>query len=302
MDFYQLRTFTAAAELGTLARACDRLHLSAPAASAHIKALEAELGVSLFFREPKGLKLTFAGTTLLVRAQRMLALAEEFRSHAQKLSGKLDARLRFGAFYDPTLLRIGELTQSLLAQHPMLDVELHQRPSREVIAGVTSGEFDAGMALCESPPDTLCAMPLARLRYRIAAPAAWADQVKNANWTTIANLPWISTPVNGSHFQMAAQIFERCGFRPKNVVEGDSEAIVTSLILAGVGLGLMREDLAKEAEMAGKGVVLVEGHAETSLMLLYIRSRAEDPVIQAVVDAVQGIWRTSKALSAARAG
>lgn len=296
MELYQLRTFAAIAELGSLARACDRLHLSQPAASAHIKALEAEFGLALFARQPKGLTLTLAGTTMLIPAQRMLALAGELRAEALRLRGKLDGRLRFGAFFDPTLLRLGELMRSLISRHPMLDIEIHHRTSRAVIAGVRSGEFDAGMALCASPPDDLRALRLCRLRYRIVAPAAWADRVRAADWKCIAALPWISTPADGSHFHMASQIFQRHGFRPTKVVEGDSEVIITSLVFAGVGLGLMREDLAMEAELAGKAIVLPHGDAETSLTLLHAKSRDGDPAIDALVAAVGDVWSVSPAV------
>lgn len=65
MDLHQLRLFAAVAELGNLTQAAERLHLSQPAASAKIKLLEVELGLSLFERKPSGLALTRVGASLL---------------------------------------------------------------------------------------------------------------------------------------------------------------------------------------------------------------------------------------------
>jgi DNA-binding transcriptional LysR family regulator len=109
MELYQLRTFSAVAELGSLARATAGLHLSQPAASAHIKALEEELGVSLFERKPSGLALTRAGADLLPYAQRLLAGASELSSRARRLRGLVGGKLRLGAFLDPQVLQLGEL-------------------------------------------------------------------------------------------------------------------------------------------------------------------------------------------------
>src|SRR5258706_14330728 len=70
MELYQLRSFAAVAELGHLTRAAEKLHISQPALSAQIKALEDELGVALFERTPSGMTLTAAGQRLLTEASK----------------------------------------------------------------------------------------------------------------------------------------------------------------------------------------------------------------------------------------
>ena len=77
MELYQLRGFAAVAESGHLTRAAERLHLSQPALSAQIKALEDELGVHLFERGPSGMALTAAGKRLPAKQRRRDALGEK---------------------------------------------------------------------------------------------------------------------------------------------------------------------------------------------------------------------------------
>ena len=69
MELYQFRKFAAVAELGHLTRAAERLHVSQPAVSAQIKALEDELGVTLFERVSSGMVLTSAGRKLSRRGK-----------------------------------------------------------------------------------------------------------------------------------------------------------------------------------------------------------------------------------------
>ena len=76
MELYQLRSFAAVAELGHLTRAAEKLHISQPALSAQIKALEDELGVALFERVSSGMVLTSAGRKLLPEAQKVVAAAQ----------------------------------------------------------------------------------------------------------------------------------------------------------------------------------------------------------------------------------
>ncbi len=73
MDIHQLRTFVAVARERSITRASELLHLSQPAVSAHIKAIEDALGLTLFERTSRGMSLTRDGERLLAKAEQTLA-------------------------------------------------------------------------------------------------------------------------------------------------------------------------------------------------------------------------------------
>ena len=96
MELYQLRGFAAVAELGHLTRAAEKLHVSQPALSAQIRALEETLGVTLFERGSSGMSLTAAGRHLLPVAQEVVAKASLLRGLAQSFHGDIAGRVRVG--------------------------------------------------------------------------------------------------------------------------------------------------------------------------------------------------------------
>lgn len=97
MNLRDLRTFIAVADAGGVARAAARLHVSQPTASRQIQALEAELGVTLFDRVGRRVRLTSEGDDLLQRTRRLLVDAESLGERARTLKAGQTGVLRVGA-------------------------------------------------------------------------------------------------------------------------------------------------------------------------------------------------------------
>lgn len=85
MSLVQLESFVAVAEEGHVGRAARRLHLSQPPLTRRIRSLEDELGVELFERTPRGMRLRPAGEVLLPRARQILAEVDDVRASLRRL-------------------------------------------------------------------------------------------------------------------------------------------------------------------------------------------------------------------------
>ena len=97
-----LRAFCQVARLGSVSRAAEALFLSQPAVSAHIKAIEDALGLSLFDRTPKGMSLTADGQRLRAKAEQTIAAHQELMDEATRSKGRLAGKLRLGAVSRPS--------------------------------------------------------------------------------------------------------------------------------------------------------------------------------------------------------
>jgi len=291
MELYQLRSFAAIAEFGHLTRAAEKLHISQPALSAQIKALEEELGVALFERSASGMALTVKGQRLLPQAEKVLAAAQGLRAEARALKGEVAGRARIGTVADPEVIRIGELMATTVERYPLLQIELHQAVSGEAFEQVRAGELDASFYFGELTHPTVAGLRIREIVYRVVAPASWRDRVAAAGWSEIAALPWIRTPSISTHNQLMTQLFREHDVTLTRVVEADQESLLSSLVASGVGLALMREDVAHEKESAGELCVWKKAQATTTLWFIYSAARTHDPVIAALLDVLRDRWQ-----------
>jgi DNA-binding transcriptional LysR family regulator len=291
MELYQLRTFATVADESHLTRASERLHLSQPAVSGHIKALETQLGVRLFERASSGMVLTDAGRELLTHAQRVLAAAEEVKQAALRLNGDVSGSLRVGTVADPESNRLGDLLSNAVARHPRLKIELHQMMTGAALADVLSGELDASFYFGDLPADDIFTLPLRSFVYVVTAPAAWSDRVVDADWNALTALPWVRTPDASSHTQLVTRLFAgRQLAAPTASIQADDESVLTNLIVSGLGLALVREDLAQQLAAAGEVVIRPDTRIETTLWFVCQAKRKDEPLLAALLDVVRETW------------
>lgn len=291
MELYQLRSLKAVADTGHLTRAAEGLHLSQPAVSAHVRALEEEFGVKLFERSSSGMLPTHAGRELVQHAGRVLAAAAALRQAARALRGEVEGRVRVGTVIDPETLRLGEFLARATARYPGIDLELHHEVSGEALEAVRAGELDASFYFGTLAHPEITGVRLAELPYRVVAPAAWAARVRGADWKALAAMPWVLTlPISTLH-GVARAMFRANGVSPARVVEADNESVIASLVASGLGLSLMRDDLAREKEADGEVIALDLGRSSVTLWFIHRADRAKDPLILALTTALHEAWQ-----------
>jgi|tagenome__1003787_1003787.scaffolds.fasta_scaffold20976175_1 DNA-binding transcriptional LysR family regulator len=124
MNLRQLQTFIVIAESGGFARAEGQLHVSQPAASRQIFSLEADLGVPLFDRIGRRIKLTSQGEDLLRRGRRVLEEVESFVEHASALRSGEAGTLRVGGSTQNIENVLADFLPIYRQRHPSVDIDL----------------------------------------------------------------------------------------------------------------------------------------------------------------------------------
>ncbi|MFS1525131.1 LysR family transcriptional regulator [Microbulbifer sp. 2304DJ12-6] len=282
MEIYQIKTFVAVAREGSITRAAECLYLSQPAVSAHIKAIEEQLGLVLFERNTKGMRLTDDGKRLLNKAEKILAAHRDFIDESSRMKDALTGKLVVGAGSESSTPAIGHLLSSLSERCPGVDVRLQYfEQSVEMLKSLRNGTLDA----CfynepNDPAPDIHTLEVSRFGIFLAAPAGLVVNSQPLNWQSLSAMPWISPNPATCCGRAAENLFKLHNFRPKQIIKVDRENVIRTLIAGGVGIGLLHTDTARETLNNGKIDLICEVHKSVRVLFAYLPTREQDPLLE----------------------
>ena len=289
MDIHQLKTFVVVAREGSITRASELLHLSQPAVSAHIRAIEDALDVTLFERTPRGMSLTAEGNRLLAKAEQTLGAHQALIEEATRLKGRLAGRLRIGAGSNSNHEAVGRLLTKLAERGPDVEVTLVHGTSQDILAGLRNDTLDAGFYNegGESDP-ALATIEVSRFKTYLVAPPGLVAVTDPLDWRALAERPWIYPTSSACCGRTAEGMFKAHQIRPKRIISVDRESVTRTLIAGGLGVGLLHASTAHEARDRGEVDLLFEAPSWTRVLFAYPTSRAHDAIVELAASIMRG--------------
>jgi len=243
MDLRYLRTFVTVAELGTVSKAAERLHIAQPALSRQIGNLETELGVKLFNRVGRRLVLSSEGEQLLNDSRGILNYARTLGERAQLLRRGDTGVLKVSAsphFMDGVF---PEFLRRYAKRYPNVQVRLNDTVGPEQLAMLERGDIDLAQNLVRTiprEPHHLASHPLAPTDMLAAChPSLILAKGATIDIARLAPYPLlqISTEfVIRRTFDAACRL---AGFRPNNVLESHAPHALLALAEAGHGVAII---------------------------------------------------------------
>ncbi len=153
MNVFQMECFLAVAENLNFARAAEQLHVTQPAVTQQIHALERELNVKLFTRTTRTVKLTEQGRTFINDAQQMVAISERAKKRFETFSDDEIQLLSLGCYNYPFLFPMSDILRDLREEYPYLHPRLQVIPFQHIYRLLDEGDLDAVVGFKEA--DTL---------------------------------------------------------------------------------------------------------------------------------------------------
>ena len=237
MDFANLQAFIAVAETASFSGAAERLHLTQPAVSKRVAALEEELNSRLFDRIGRRIDLTEAGRALLPRAHAILAAVEDSRRAVSNLAGRVEGPLVFATSHHIGLHRLPPVLRAYSAAYPQVELDLRFMDSETACQAALHGEVELGLVtLPPEPPPNLDVQPVWDDPLRVAvapdhplAVAGGLEPAALAAYTAVL-------PGSGTYTRaIIEQALGARGVQPR--VRLSTNYLETLKMLASVGLG-----------------------------------------------------------------
>jgi DNA-binding transcriptional LysR family regulator len=236
VDLRQLNYFIAVAETRHLGRAAERLHLSQPPLTRQIQQLEAELGVQLFRRTPRGMELTQAGEELLRDAQNIRGLVTQAAQRAQRAGRGQAGRLDIGVYGSAIFGLVPQVLSAFHAQHPDVELVLHPAQTPAQLPALRQGRvhlvFERMLPEESDIEVELVAREPLLLGLAEGHPLAAQERIDVAALRD-------ETMLIGTSPSIAAMSLQLCrahGFEPR--LAPPASDVVTATLMAAAGLGV----------------------------------------------------------------
>lgn len=272
MELRHLRYFIAVAEEQNVTKAAARLNLSQPPLSRQVRDLEEELGVDLFHRAGKSVKLTEAGRFFLTKAREIVCDAETAAQQLREQFGAAARTVRLG-FIGPVLDDlVVPSVREFRQRHPKTKVSLFDLPPRAQLDRLKNHELDAAILgnLEDEDRSLFSVQPLWRGRMILVLPELHLYAArKSLKLALLAEEDWVS--LSDSFFPgrraFLNDVCRRAGFEPKIRAELDSLPLMLAAVAAGEGVGIMPVHAGKLPH-AGCVLVPISGSVPVTELLL----------------------------------
>lgn len=238
----QLLAFVAVAEEGNFTRAAEKLHISQPAVSQHIRSLEEKLDARLFDRSNKSVRLNRAGEIAYSHAKEILRLYENMYSLIQDLKkGEARGPFRVGASYTFGEYILPHLIARFSALHPKVHTGVYIGNTRTIMQKVANEELDFGIieGMSQHVPGVEVT-PFAE--DAVVVVAAHDHPLTREEHVTAERLErehWIIREVGSGTREATDQVFRMYGIRPRSMAEYSSTQVIKESVEVGLGITIL---------------------------------------------------------------
>ncbi|MGD0031210.1 LysR family transcriptional regulator [Paenibacillus illinoisensis] len=241
MEIQQLNYFQVLANMQHVTRAAEHLHLSQPALSRSVAKLEEELGVPLFERHHRSIRLNAYGRIFLVRVERVLKELADSKKELYEITHPERGEVMLGFIHTLGTSRIPKLLGQFRSKFPQIRFQLLQNHSYSLLDQLEDGSLH--MCLLAEPRDLDSAIQWRALwKEEVFATLPSCHPLAHAESITLDQLaeePFILLKEGYALRETADHLFRMYDMQPNITFVGEEVATVAGLVESGLGVSLL---------------------------------------------------------------
>lgn len=253
MNFLNLYYFTVVAEELNITRAAQRLFISQQSLSNHILKLEKFLGIRLFDRAP-ALTLTYAGTRLLLSANRILSIRRQIVSEMDDINNHLRGELRIGISHTRGRVLLPRILPAFCKEHPQIDVSVTEGNSQQLEEWLLHGRIDLMIGFAPILLDEVETEDIRSERLLLIVPKPFMDGLfpgnteetarrfrLGADVAAFSNCPYLMMSTGNRTRTIFDHYLQKLGLKINILLEMESIETLFDLACQGMGITIYPE-------------------------------------------------------------
>ncbi|MDE5416225.1 LysR family transcriptional regulator [Alkalihalobacterium chitinilyticum] len=291
MEWQQLEYFQKVAQVEHFTRAAEELFISQPALSRSIARLEKDLGVPLFERSGRTVKLNRYGRMFLSRVNESLQLIEDGKQELTDIVHPDHGQIALSFLHTLGSHLVPDLIGQYRKTFPHVKFQLFQSTADVLIEQLTTGEVD--LCLTSAPVQTVgfhWEKLFSEKLYIIVPKSHRLAARKGIKLEEIANEPFIGFKEGVGLRTITDQLCQDAGFTPNITFEGQEVSTVNGLVSAGLGVSLIPERKGLDETEVSK-IEVLDYECTRSIGIAWVESRYIPQVVQQFKDFISGQFK-----------
>lgn len=288
MDINYFREFIVLSENGNYMEAADKLFISQSALSRHIKSMEEELGVLLFDRTTRKIRLTQIGEGFLPYARRIAAMQDEYQHFLYEETHNSQRNLIIGTIPSMTQGAVAEALELFRRKHPAYHINVIEADSLQLDEMLRKKECDlAFLRNIEDEKGEFCKIPV--LTDRLAAIFCADHPSAEKSSVTIEELAeepllWLSK--NTYLHSLCRKAFEKAGLEPNVVFTSRNGNNIVYHAGRDLGVAMLMKNPAQRLVNSDVRIVDIEPPITSTIMLAYLKEKRLNKAAQQFIEMI----------------
>lgn len=260
----QLQAFLEICEHGSFAAAAERVHLSPSGVSMMVKELEGQLGVRLFERTTRAVRLTDAGQVLLQHAKTIVAQVQQLGLALQGSSSVERSSLTIAATPVIATALLPQVVASFAQQHPEIRIQIIDGSLDMVRQAVLDGRADLGIAFFVKPAAGMLREPIGKFRLMCISPPDVRQRhrktarIHQHSWQSLQGLPLIALPKSNPIQALIDAHLPDAKASQAERTEMNFLGTIIAMVQAGLGHAVLPSFVAQECQQQGLRIALLD--------------------------------------------